>query len=88
MLSVFNEAGYRDARIVKDTMYYVEPDRLQIDFEIDEGKRYYFRNITWTGNSVYSSDALNDILMIKKGDVYGKISADAGAMDPQTQQAG
>ena len=34
---MFNEAGYRDARIVKDTMYYIEPDRLQIDFEIDEG---------------------------------------------------
>ena len=45
MISVFNEAGYRDARIVKDTMYYIEPNRLQIDFEIDEGKQYYFRDI-------------------------------------------
>ena len=74
MLSVFNEAGYRDARIVKDTMYYVEPGRLQIDFEIDEGKKYYFRDITWTGNSVYSSETLNDILMIKKGDVYDVVT--------------
>ena len=74
MLSVFNEAGYRDARIVKDTMYYIEPDRLQIDFEIDEGKKYYFRDVTWTGNSVYSSDVLNDILMIKKGDVYDVVT--------------
>ena len=74
MLSVFNEAGYRDARIVKDTMYYIEPDRLQIDFEIDEGKKYYFRNVTWTGNSVYSSEVLNDILMIKKGDVYDVVT--------------
>ena len=74
MISVFNEAGYRDARIVKDTMYYIEPDRLQIDFEIDEGKKYYFRNITWTGNSVYPSEALNDILMIKKGDVYDVVT--------------
>ena len=74
MLSVFNEAGYRDARIVKDTMYYVEPDRLQIDFEIEEGKKYYFRDITWTGNSVYSSDALNEVLMIKKGDVYDVVT--------------
>ena len=53
LLSAFNEAGYRDARIVKDTMYYIEPNRLQIDFDIDEGKQYFFRNITWTGNSVY-----------------------------------
>ena len=74
MISVFNEAGYRDARIVKDTMYYIEPGRLQIDFEIDEGKKYYFRDITWTGNSVYSADALNQILMINKGDVYDVVT--------------
>ena len=74
MISTFNEAGYRDARIVKDTMYYIEPGRLQIDFEIDEGKKYYFRDITWTGNSVYSSDALNQILMINKGDVYDVVT--------------
>ena len=74
MLSVFNEAGYRDARIVKDTMYYIEPDRLQIDFEIDEGKKYYFRDVTWTGNSVYTSDVLDNILMIKKGDVYDVVT--------------
>lgn len=74
MLSVFNEAGYRDARIVKDTMYYIEPDRLQIDFTIDEGKQYYFRDITWTGNSVYSAETLNDILNIKKGDIYDVVT--------------
>ena len=74
LLSAFNEAGYRDARIVKDTMYYIEPNRLQIDFDIDEGKQYFFRNITWTGNSVFSSDALNEILKIGKGDVYDVVS--------------
>ena len=74
MISAFNEAGYRDARIVKDTMYYVSPSRLQIDFEVDEGKQYYFRDITWTGNSVYSSDALNEILKIKSGDVYDVVT--------------
>ena len=74
MISAFNEAGYRDARIVKDTMYYIEPGRLQIDFKIDEGKKYYFRDITWTGNSVYPADALNQILMIKKGDVYDVVT--------------
>ena len=74
LISAFNEAGYRDARILKDTMYYIEPDRLQIDFKIDEGKKYYFRDITWTGNSVYDTDALNSILMIKKGDVYDVVT--------------
>ena len=74
MISVFNEAGYRDARIVKDTMYFIEPGRLQIDFDIDEGKKYFFRNITWTGNSVYTTENLNDILMINKGDVYDVVT--------------
>ena len=74
LISAFNEAGYRDARILKDTIYYIEPNRLQIDFDIDEGKQYYFRNITWTGNSVYSTDDLNIILMINKGDVYDVVT--------------
>lgn len=74
LISAFNEAGYRDARIISDSMYYMEPNRLAIDFKIDEGKKYYFRNITWTGNSVYSSDALNSILMIEKGDVYDVVT--------------
>lgn len=74
LISAFNEAGYRDARIVKDTMYYVEPGKLNIDFHIEEGKKYYFRDITWTGNSVYTSDALNEVLMIKKGDPYDMVT--------------
>ena len=74
LISAFNEAGYRDARILKDTMYYVAPNRLQIDFAIDEGRQYFFRDITWTGNSVYSSDDLNNILMINKGDVYDVVT--------------
>ena len=74
LLAAFNEAGYRDARIVKDTMYFVEPNRLQIDFEIDEGKQYFFRDITWTGNSVYSAEDLNQVLKINKGDVYDVVT--------------
>ena len=74
LITAFNEAGYRDARIVKDTMYYIEPNRLQIDFEIDEGKKYYFRDITWTGNSIYDSENLNKVLKINKGDVYDVVT--------------
>ena len=47
LISTFNEQGYRDARILKDTMYYISPDRLQIDFKFDQGDKYHFRNITW-----------------------------------------
>lgn len=81
LISKFNEAGYRDARIVKDTMYLLppkdptaNPSKLEIDFTFDEGKQYYFRDITWTGNSVYTSDMLNEILKINKGDIYDVVT--------------
>ena len=74
LISAFNEAGYRDARLLKDSIYYVEPNRLGIDFTFDQGDKYYFRDISWTGNSVYSTDVLNNILQIKKGDVYDLVT--------------
>ena len=75
MLEVFNEAGYRDAKIVKDSLYRrAEDGKLGIHFVIDKGQRYYFRNITWTGNSEYSEEALNSILKINKGDVYDVVT--------------
>ena len=74
LISAFNEAGFRDARIVKDSIYYVEPGRLGIDLTVDRGRKYYFRNITWTGNSLYSTDVLNSILAIEKGDVYDVVT--------------
>ncbi|MBO7510367.1 MAG: outer membrane protein assembly factor BamA, partial [Bacteroidales bacterium] len=74
LISKFNENGYRDARLIRDSIFYIKENRLGINFYFEEGRRYYFRNITWTGNSVYSSDALNDILQIKKGDVYDMVT--------------
>jgi len=74
LISKLNEAGYRDARIVKDSIYMIEPGKMAIDFKIDEGKKYYFRNITWTGNSVYSAEDLNRVLQIKKGDPYDVVT--------------
>jgi len=74
LLQAYGERGYRDAKIVKDSIYYIKDGRMGIDFKIDEGKRYYFRNITWTGNSLYSADQLNLILKIKKGDIYDVVS--------------
>ena len=75
VLEAFNEAGYRDARLVRDSVYYL-PDgkHLAIDMQFEEGPKYYFRNITWTGNSVYATEVLNGILQVKKGDVYDKVT--------------
>ena len=74
VLDAFNEAGYRDARLIRDSVYYVDEKHLNIDMEFDQGKRYYFRNITWTGNAVYPSEALNEVLKIKKGDIYDMVT--------------
>ena len=70
VLEAFNEAGYRDARLVRDSVYYIDDKHLDIDMVFDQGRKYYFRNITWTGNAVYPSEVLNNILQIKKGDIY------------------
>ena len=70
VLNAFNEAGFRDARLVRDSVYLMDDRHLAIDMDFEQGRRYYFRDITWTGNSVYPSEVLNDVLQIKKGDVY------------------
>ncbi len=74
LLQAFQEKGFRDARIVSDSIYYIEEGRLGIHFVIDQGKKYYFRNITWTGNSIYAAEDLNRLLMINKGDVYDVVT--------------
>ena len=75
VLDAFNEAGYRDARLVRDSVYFLEDGKhLNIDMDFDQGRKYYFRNISWTGNSVYPSEVLNDILQVKKGDVYDLVT--------------
>ena len=74
LLEVFNEAGYRDAKVISDSISYTPDGRLVLDINVDQGKRYYFRNITWTGNSVYTAEQLNSVLMIKKGDIYDLVT--------------
>ncbi len=72
MLDKYFTLGYRDAHIVKDSVYFVKPDRVKIDITIDEGHKYYFRNITWMGNAKYRSGQLDTILNIKKGDIFNQ----------------
>lgn len=64
--------GFRDARVVKDSVYKISDKYIGIDVFVDEGRKYYFRNITWIGNSKYSSQELNKALGIKKGDVFNQ----------------
>ncbi|PKO95620.1 MAG: outer membrane protein assembly factor BamA [Bacteroidetes bacterium HGW-Bacteroidetes-7] len=83
LIQKYSERGYRDAKIVKDSIYYMEDGRLGIDFEIDEGNKYYFRDITWTGNSMYSAEQLNSILRIGKGDIYDVVSMEKRLFDAE-----
>ena len=64
LVEVFNEAGYRDALVVKDSISYTPDNRMVLDIYFDQGKKYYFRDITWTGNSVYTIEQLNSIQMM------------------------
>jgi len=72
LIDKYNELGYRDAKLIKDSVYKYDSRSVNVDLTIDEGKKYYFRNITWVGNTKYKSDELNTILKIKKGDVYNQ----------------
>lgn len=66
----YNSRGYRDARIQKDTVYFVKKNRVNIDIYVSEGSKYYFGNIKWLGNSKYRSGQLDTILNIRKGDIF------------------
>jgi outer membrane protein insertion porin family len=72
LIDKYNEEGYRDAKIVKDSVYRNPDHTLSIDLHVDEGDRYYFRNIYWVGNTKYTATQLNNILQIQKGDVYNR----------------
>lgn len=68
----YNELGKRDAQILRDTMYFVEDNRIVIELFIEEGPTYYFRNINWVGNTVYSDEVLSQVLGIQTGDIYNQ----------------
>ena len=72
LLDYYNALGYRDAVIEKDTVYHNAAGNLNIDMQMKEGKKYYFGNLTWRGNTKYSDSLLTSILNIKKGDIYNR----------------
>ena len=72
LITKYNEHGYRDAMILKDSVWNVDPKHVNIYVKVDEGKKYYIRNIKWVGNTVYSTDYLSRLLDMKKGDVYNQ----------------
>ncbi len=101
VIAKYNEKGYRDAKIVHDSVYQIKKTkykfrlkksfnefrmvydtidatkRISIDIAIEEGHKYYFRNVTWIGNSKYSTKDLVNVFGIKKGDVYDQANLEA-----------
>ncbi len=70
LVTALQNKGYRDARILSDSVWLVSPKRLQVRLTLYEGRKYYFRHISWEGNTLYDSTTLSRILGIKRGDVY------------------
>ena len=74
VIEKYNEIGYRDAYIVADSVVTCPTDSTKVDIymTINEGKKYFFRNIQWVGNTVYPYETLNMVLGIKKGDIFNQ----------------
>lgn len=70
LVTFYNDNGYRDFGILGDSIYNTSEDRIALELELEEGRQYYFRNISWVGNSIYPKEFLTRVLNINKGDVY------------------
>jgi outer membrane protein insertion porin family len=88
LVSKYKEKGYRDARIVNESVIYnKETNKINIDINIEEGKKYYFGDIRFLGNTVYSDQALNSILGIKRGEIYNGVLLEKRIADTSSPDA-
>ena len=72
LIDKYNELGFRDAEIIADSVWNHDGKHVNIYVKVDEGKKYFLRNISWVGNTVYPTDVLSRILGMNKGDVYNQ----------------
>lgn len=80
----YKENGFRDARVISDTVAYNQKSNdVSIKINVEEGRKYYFGDIKYIGNTVYSNPQLNQILGIKKGDVYNGVMLQERIANPQ-----
>lgn len=73
LIDVYKSYGFRDAKIVSDTVKRISEKRYEIDVTVDEGQRYYLGDVTFVGNSVYNTEVLERIFSYKKGDPYDAV---------------
>ena len=74
LMDFYNSKGYRNANIISDSLYPIpeKENRIGLNVKLHEGNQYYFRNITWVGNSVYDTRDLQTLLGVKSGDLYDR----------------
>ncbi len=72
IIQKYNEKGYRDAKIISDSVVNYDDNTVDVYITLEEGKKYYINDISWVGNTVFPTDFLNDVLGISKGDVYNQ----------------
>ena len=72
IIDKYNEKGFRDAELTSYSIVPYKENKVDIFIAVNEGKRYFFRNITWVGNTIYPSEALSAVLGIKRKDVYNQ----------------
>ena len=70
LVAKYNGMGYRDARIIRDTNYRVDDELINIEISVEEGRKYYFGDISFVGNTKYDTPLLRSILKINRGDIY------------------
>ncbi len=83
LIKKYNEKGYRDATVTKDSITKLDNDKVRLDIWVDEGNKYYFRDIKWVGNTIYPSEYLSARLGIKKGDVFDQKLLDKRTKDDE-----
>jgi outer membrane protein insertion porin family len=88
VVTKYKEKGYRDARVVSENVVYdKEKNKINIDVNIEEGRKYYFGDIRFLGNTVYSDQALNSILGIKRGEIYNGVMLEKRIADKTSPDA-
>ena len=73
VVDYYKENGYRDARVISDSISYLDEKTISLDIKIEEGEKYTFGKITFVGNTVYSDQQLSNLLQIKEGDTYNGV---------------
>ncbi|MGM1430588.1 outer membrane protein assembly factor BamA [Sphingobacterium lactis] len=82
LVAKMQDKGYRDAQIIRDSIYRHDNNEIAIDMEVYEGPRYYVGDISWSGNSKFKDSVLNILLGIKRGDVYSEEKLTSKLMGP------